>query len=247
MRVTGPMHIVAPEKSNVPAVPLEVSIDISRVQDAAPYIAQWAEHAARVCKVWYPVICAQLGGDGFKPRETLRLVFLPHQIFPASFHDESNAIYISTDDLCRDPSNYGMVVHELVHAVQRYPASGEGGWLVEGIADYIRYYLYEVDPEHAWIDPEHPERSKYTDSYRVTACFLDYLVRNYDPHIVGTLNRLLRKGGLTENQIKNTVATDPMVRADQRRSIEVLFEAFLNDWKERMAEAKVGASEKPKI
>ena len=45
----------------------------------------------------------------------------------------------------------GSVVHELVHVVQEYgrarrenpEATRSPGWLVEGLADYIRWFLYE--------------------------------------------------------------------------------------------------------
>ena len=53
----------------------------------------------------------------------------------------------------------GAVVHELVHVVQQYgrarttnpDAVRPPGWLTEGIADYIRWYLYEPQSRGAEI------------------------------------------------------------------------------------------------
>jgi hypothetical protein len=198
-RILGPTHIIAPEKYPAPPIPLEVTVDVSRVRDAAPYMERWAEHARALCKVWYPVLCAELHTEGFKPRQKIRLVFLPHHIFPAQYARAKGTIVISTDDLCEDPSNYGMIIHELAHAVQNYPPGSEAGWLGEGIADYLRYYLYEIDPLRGYTT-ERVEGAKYTDGYGTLAAFLDYLGRNYDPGIVKKLNRLLRQGIATEHR-----------------------------------------------
>ena len=53
----------------------------------------------------------------------------------------------------------GAVVHELVHVVQQYgrarrnnpDATRPPGWLVEGIPDYIRWFLYEPQSRGAEI------------------------------------------------------------------------------------------------
>jgi hypothetical protein len=39
-----------------------------------------------------------------------------------------------------------MLIHELTHVVQHYPhGQADAGWLVEGIADYIRHKYFEKD------------------------------------------------------------------------------------------------------
>lgn len=64
-------------------------------------------------------------------------------------------------------------------------------WLVEGIADYIRWFLYE--PPSLRPRPD-PARAKYTDSYRTAGAFLDYVVRAHDKEIVKKLNAAMRQG-----------------------------------------------------
>lgn len=64
-----------------------------------------------------------------------------------------------------------MLSHELCHVIQSYP-NYKAGWLVEGIADYVRFFQFEPETK---IAPPDPKKSKYTDSYRTTAAFLDYV------------------------------------------------------------------------
>ena len=35
------------------------------------------------------------------------------------------------------------MIHETCHVVQRYRGRGNPGWLVEGVADYVRFFVYE--------------------------------------------------------------------------------------------------------
>jgi hypothetical protein len=89
----------------------------------------------------------------------------------------------------------GAVVHEMVHVVQQYGRAKGGnrnpGWLVEGMADYVRWFKYEP-PSHR--PRPNPERAKYTDSYRTTAAFLDYLAENVDKDLAKKLNAAMREG-----------------------------------------------------
>ena len=82
---------------------------------------------------------------------------------------------------------------------------GGTGWLTEGIADYIRWFLYEPKSHGAAaayiqgrIDSDAKKgqvfEPKYNDSYRITANFLDFVTARYDRHIVSKLNNALRQG-----------------------------------------------------
>jgi hypothetical protein len=92
----------------------------------------------------------------------------------------------------------GAVVHELVHVVQQYGRARGGrpnpGWLVEGVADYIRWFLFE--PSNLRPRPD-PARAKYTDSYRTTAAFLAHVVATHDADAVKKLNAAMREGRYT--------------------------------------------------
>jgi hypothetical protein len=82
----------------------------------------------------------------------------------------------------------GWVVHEMVHIVQSYgrarrtnpDATRTPGWLVEGIPDYIRWFLYEPETKGAEITERNLARAKHDASYRITGNFLNWVVENHD-------------------------------------------------------------------
>lgn len=67
---------------------------------------------------------------------------------------------------------------------------GFPGWLVEGIADFVRFWKYEPGKAGRL----QPERARYNGSYRVIAAFLAFASEKYDRKLVNKLNALLREG-----------------------------------------------------
>jgi hypothetical protein len=63
-------------------------------------------------------------------------------------------------------------------------------WLVEGIADYIRFFKYEPGN----IGTLNMAKAKYDGSYRVTARFLAYVTDKYTKDLVLELHRAMREG-----------------------------------------------------
>jgi len=68
------------------------------------------------------------------------------------------------------------------------------GWLVEGIADYIRWFLYEPQSKGAEITARNLSRARYDGNYRISANFLNWLAEKHRPEIVRELNAALREG-----------------------------------------------------
>jgi hypothetical protein len=105
----------------------------------------------------------------------------------------------------------GSVVHEMVHVVQNYgrgrrrnpSAVRTPGWLVEGMADYIRWFLYEPETRGAEITARNLDRARYNASYRITGNFLDWVTRQYDQDLVGKLNAAAREGDYSEELWKD--------------------------------------------
>jgi hypothetical protein len=83
------------------------------------------------------------------------------------------------------------MVHETAHCVQLYRGRRNPGWLVEGVADYLRFFKYEGGRIGIRLTPE---RAKYDGSYRVTAAFLAFITDKYDPQVVRKLNAAMRAG-----------------------------------------------------
>ncbi len=118
----------------------------------------------------------------------------------------SNTKSVSGPWITAHPEDLGMMVHELTHLVQQYPDfRGKPGWLVEGIADYTRWWRYEPETPRPKIDPL---KNKYTDSSRVTAAFLAFLANKYDKGIVPKLDKTLREKTYTDAVWKEITGKD---------------------------------------
>jgi hypothetical protein len=172
--------------------PVEFAIDVTD----APEMKEWTEKAARICARQYPMICAELKSDGFKPPHLITLTMKTSYNGVAA--TSGDRITGSVKYFKAHPDDVGAMVHETVHVVQRYRLGNNPGWLVEGIADYIRFYKYEPNKPKAL----RPEQAKYNGSYRVTAAFLDYLTQKHDKDIVGKLNKAMREGEYKEEVFK---------------------------------------------
>jgi hypothetical protein len=92
------------------------------------------------------------------------------------------------------PNDVGAMVHETAHIVQRYRGGDNPSWLVEGVADYIRFFKYEPGK----LGPIDADRAHYDHSYRVSAAFLSYVTDRYDSQIVRKLNAMMRQGEYKE-------------------------------------------------
>src|SRR5437899_1499173 len=113
----------------------------------------------------------------------------------------------------------GALLHEEVHVIQQYgrvrrenpDATRPPGWLVEGIPDYIRWFLYEPQSHGAdvtWMKnwsqrsarkTGQPQPLRYDASYRFSANFLNWATDKYKKDLVTLLNAALRKGQYTED------------------------------------------------
>ncbi len=176
---------------------------------AAPDLVDWAEARLRpVVQTWYPKLVAMLPSDGFEASTNLTLRFRDDMGgTPASA--SGNRLNLNSGWFRKelDREALGAVVHELVHVVQDYgrarrmnpAATRTPGWVVEGIADYIRWFLYEPESRGAEITPSRASRARYDASYRVTANFMDWVARKYDAQLVRKLNAAAREGRYAES------------------------------------------------
>jgi hypothetical protein len=182
----------------------EASIDTSR----APDLTRWAnEELAPVVKEWYPKIVKMLPSDGFEAPRRFSIRFSPNYRGVAA--TDGTRIVCSPAWFRRelDREAKGAVVHELVHVVQQYgrarhrnpDARRPPGWLVEGIADYIRWFLYEPQSRGAEITERNFERARFNGSYRISANFLNWVTNRYDTELVPKLNAAIRDGRYNED------------------------------------------------
>lgn len=162
-------------------------LDLSEVPDNDSAKA-WAEEAKRLCEDWFPVICRFLATEKWIPPETVRLAVKRDLDAPGV--TSGGTIQVSLKWITQHPDDFGMVIHELTHVIQNYPPDkSTPGWLVEGIADYIRYWKYEPEIPRPRLDPK---TAHYHQGYGTTGAFLAWLVKKYDRRIVLRLDAVLR-------------------------------------------------------
>ncbi len=169
-----------------PKKQIDVEIDTTEAPDAQT----WAERAKRRVEYWYPRVVEMLDGeeglanipDDFK----IRLVFKP---MDGVAYAAGREITVSSRYIKARPNDFGLVIHETTHVAQAYPRVREV-WAMEGMTDWIRYFVTEPRSRNSWrVDPA---RSKYTDSYGVTATFFEWLVENKDPEFIKKIHNVFR-------------------------------------------------------
>ena len=79
------------------------------------------------------------------------------------------------------------------------------GWLVEGIADYIRYYVVEPGARQGRFNAE---KTSYKRGYQPAAGLLNWLEKG-NPGIVVKLNTAMREGSYSPELFKELAGGDP--------------------------------------
>lgn len=177
---------VYPLAKPIPTPP--VVLDVS----AFPESKAWGEEAKGLVEKWFPTLTSWLSTESYKVPKEIKLTIKPEISAPA--YTTGSEITINGKWITQHPEDLGMVIHELVHVIQSYPGyRGKPGWLVEGIADYIRWWRYEPEYFATRGRPKiNPEKSKYTDAYRTTAYWLAYCAKKYDMSLVPALDKAMR-------------------------------------------------------
>jgi hypothetical protein len=94
---------------------------------------------------------------------------------------------------------------------------------VEGIPDYIRWFLFEPETGGAKLSAERLKEAKHDASYRTSANFIDWVIRNHpnDGRFLEQLNAAARGGrysgetwkeltGKTEQELADVWREDPL-------------------------------------
>ncbi|MFZ6770652.1 basic secretory protein-like protein [Undibacterium sp. Di26W] len=215
------MSVVSHAADNVdgPAKPAQVEFKPS------PEVLARVEQSQRLVETWYPLINSLLFDEGHAlPYAEIGIVLMPGfgpELANVVAYVSGNTIYISAERVAIMPDNFqAMLVHEITHINQQYPPSKEQvGWLVEGIADYVRHKYFEKDisaslqingqDQLTGYQPDAPyfymlekqgvslKQQGYLKAYTVASSFLYWLEISKDKDIVKKLNRALSKGEYT--------------------------------------------------
>jgi hypothetical protein len=169
----------------------------------APDLKPWVDAKLKpVCATWYPKIVELLPSENYAAPEKFTITFREEMdgvAFCSGTSINCAARWYRTQ---LEKEALGSVVHEMVHVVQQYPRSRNAekpGWLVEGLADYVRWHRYEPASARRRLNPQ---TVKYTDSYHVTGAFLAYVADQKGTDVITKLNAALRNGTYTANTWK---------------------------------------------
>lgn len=172
---------------------LKITIDAS----GKPELAEWLEDARENCLKHYGLMIEALRNDaGVNLPEQINLKYVKGKPGVPGFRAGKN-ICISVGWIEKHPGDKGLVIHELAHVAQSYP-SYKPPWLVEGIADYIRFWTYEQENRRPRL--RNPKKQKYTDSYQTTAAFLAWVEKKH-PGAVRKLSISLINNAYEESYI----------------------------------------------
>lgn len=177
---------------------------------AAPELKDWAaDQLAPVLAEWYPKIVVLLPSEGFMAPTHFKIIIKPMDgvAYTVGTDVTANSTWLKSEI---HGEAVGALVHEAVHVVQQYglarrnnpDATRSPGWLVEGMADYVRWFKYEPQSHGAdivWMRKLRHFSPRYDASYRVSANFLNWLTENYDKNIVTQLNEAMREGRYSDD------------------------------------------------
>ncbi|MCU0913417.1 MAG: basic secretory family protein [Planctomycetes bacterium] len=177
----------------------QITIDTTE----APDLTDWAhQDLAPVIRQWYPRLIKLLPSEGYEAPRQVSITFSTRMQGVAA--TGGTRIRCAAGWFRRNLQGEakGAVVHELAHVVQNYglarrsnpEATRTPGWLVEGICDYLRWYLYEPQTRGAEITARNLARARYDGNYRISANFLNWVTQTYCRDIVQRLNAAARQG-----------------------------------------------------
>ena len=91
----------------------------------------------------------------------------------------------------------GVVIHELMYLVQQYK-NNYPSWLQQGLADYVRWYLFEGSESACDFPDWNSGEVRYDGSYRYTANFLNWVSKKHGSSVIKKLNTECRAGRYRE-------------------------------------------------
>ena len=181
-----------------------------------PDLTDWAhQQLLPMAREWYPKLIQLLPSAGFEPPNTVTISFSKDMRGVAGTSGANIRCGAAWFRENLKGEAVGAVFHELVHVVQHYGHSGHErpdavrppGWLVEGMADYLRWFKFEPESHGAdliWMRARRNLSLRYDASYRISANFLNWVSEKYDPQLATHLNAAIREGKYGDNTWKTS-------------------------------------------
>lgn len=173
----------------------ELVLDVSETPD----LSEWAhKEIVPLFQEWYPKLAQLLASENYTPPVRVTVRFSPSIRGVAATSGTRIGCAAAWFRANLKGEAKGAVFHEFVHVIQQYGRSRNRspvpGWLTEGMADYIRWFLFEPESHGAEITARNISRARYDASYRITGNFLDWTTTKYNKELVPKLNAAIRQG-----------------------------------------------------
>lgn len=176
-------HANVAEESLTGMAVAAVNIDYHEV----PELAEWAEKVRRDAEAIYPSMARVLGSEGYAPPRQVLFTFKKDMKGVAG--TSGRRVAFAADWIKSHPGDYGCAIHELAHVVQNYPRY-DPVWLIEALADYVRFWMYE---DVSRRPSPRPRQVRVKDTYQRGAAFLAWLAKTYGEDIITNLSAAIRE------------------------------------------------------
>lgn len=186
-------------------------VDYSRTPD----LAKWAIEAERKMESFWPNTEALLYTDGFITPNAVHVIYeVGPRVTPVAATG-GGVMTVNGDYARHHADDTGLVVHEAAHAIQ---SGGSPGWLVEAVADYVRWIKFEPQNFTYGIDLV---KGTPHDPYRSGAAFIAWLELHYDRKLATKLNEATRFGTYRDSLFESYCG----------KPIDVLYQEFVTAYK----------------
>jgi len=166
---------------------LTVTYDVSKAPDLEDFARKSKEHM----EAWHPYLSYVLRSPNYTPSDKIHIYFDPNYNGVAYAEYWNNRIVGSVDYYRSHQSDVGSMIHEMVHVIQNYNGNTPS-WIWEGVADYIRYFVYTWEGDKK---PGKPSASQsYRDGYGTSAYFMNYVKTKVRDDMVYYVNKDAREG-----------------------------------------------------
>ena len=182
----------------------------------APDVADWARRAEDQMEEFWPDTQALLYSDGFITPNAVNVIYRSGPGVTGVAATGGGVMTVNADWCRTHPDDTGLTVHEVAHVIQSMSAY-DPVWLIEGVADYIRWAKFEPQNHKPNINVK---TATYHDSYRTTGTFLAWCEMHYDSALVTKLNNAVRFGHYNDDLFQKFCGKD----------IDALWAEFLTDY-----------------
>lgn len=169
-----------------------------------PDLKVWADKADTQMEAFWPDMAALLYSDNFITPNKVNVIYRQGPDVTPVAATGGGVMTVNVDWARGNPADTGLTVHEVAHVVQSMSAYNPV-WLIEGVADYLRWTRFEPQNYKVQINPA---RATYHDSYRTTGAFLRWCELNYDSTLVTKLNNDVRFGNYNNDLFKKYTGKD---------------------------------------